>query len=344
MSRMCSRCSTLPVIAMAMITSACSSSSRPVSVALSPSSAQAIDQGQTVGITATVTNATSPVAVSWSVIGPGTLSNSTALAVTYNPPTGILAGGQQATVTATSDADQTKKASVQITVNPPPQIPFQTLANGSVGAPYSQMIALTGGTSPFQWSVYDGPIMTGYKVAGAVPDGLNMNPNTGLINGMPTSAGTWYFEATVTDATGVFATNGFMSIQINPTAPARNPIPFLNQPLVPTAVSPGSPQFTLHVSGTGFLPAAMINLNRTPLATTFVDAEHLTAIVPAGNVANAGTAAVTVVNPVPGGGPSNVVYFQIAAPEATVSFAAAANSPPSSARSSSATPDLAGKL
>jgi hypothetical protein len=327
MSRMCSRCSTLPVIAMAMITSACSSSSRPVSVALSPSSAQAIDQGQTVGITATVTNATSPVAVSWSVIGPGTLSNSTALAVTYNPPTGILAGGQQATVTATSDADQTKKASVQITVNPPPQIPFQTLANGSVGAPYSQMIALTGGTSPFQWSVYDGPIMTGYKVAGAVPDGLNMNPNTGLINGIPTSAGTWYFEATVTDATGVFATNGFMSIQINPTAPARNPIPFLNQPLVPTAVSPGSPQFTLHVSGTGFLPAAMINLNRTPLATTFVDAEHLTAIVPAGNVANAGTAAVTVVNPVPGGGPSNVVYFQIAAPEATVSFAAAANSP-----------------
>jgi FG-GAP-like repeat/Putative Ig domain len=327
MSRMCSWCLPLPVIAMAMITSACSSSSQPVSVALSPSSAQAIDQGQTVGITATVTNATSPVAVSWSLIGPGTLSNPTALAVTYNPPTGILASGQQATVTATSDADQTKKASVQITVNPPPQIPFQTLANGSVGAPYSRMIALTGGTPPFQWSVYDGPIMTGYKVAGAVPDGLNLNPNTGLIHGMPTGAGTWYFEATVTDATGVFATNGLMSIQINPTAPARNPIPFLHQPLVPTAVSPGSPQFTLHVSGTGFLSTAMINLNRTPLATTFVDAEHLTAIVPAANVANAGTAAVTVVNPVPGGGPSNVVYFQIAAPEATVSFAAAANSP-----------------
>ena len=50
-------------------------------------------------------------------------------------------------------------------------------------------------------------------------------------------------------------------------------------------------------------------------------------MVPATNVANVSTAAVTVVNLAPGGGASNVVYFPIAAPETTVSFAAAANSP-----------------
>lgn len=265
--------------------------------------------------------------VSWTLTGPGSLSNAAGPSVTYTPPTTTLTGSQQVAVKATSLADPTKSASVQITVSPDPQIPFQTLANGSVGAPYSQTIALTGGTAPFQWSVYDGPILSGYEVGGAVPDGLKLNPNTGIISGTPTAAGTWYFMGTVTDAAGVSAVNGFLSVQIAPTGPAGNPVPFLNQPLVPTAVSPGSPGFTLKVSGTGFLSGAVVNFNRTPLATTFVDSEHLTAMVPAAEVADAGTAAVTVVNPGAAAEQSNVVYFQVAARHTTVTFAAAANSP-----------------
>jgi len=303
------------------------SSPPPISVSLSPSSAQAIDQSQSLRITATVANDMSGKGVSWNLSGPGSLISSTGSSVTYTSPATIVTSAQRATVTATSAADQTKSASLQITVNPYPQIPFQTLANGSVGTPYSQMIRLTGGTAPFQWSVYDGPIITGYKVGGSVPNGLTLNGSTGVISGTPTSGGTWYFEATVTDAVGGLAINGFLSIQINPTATAENPVPFLNQPLVPTTVSPGSPAFRLNVSGTGFVSGATIDFNGTPLTTAFVDDEHLAAAVPAGNVANARTAAVTVVNPSPGGGSSNVVYFLIAAPETTVSFAAAANSP-----------------
>jgi hypothetical protein len=320
-------CATLCLLALALITSACASSAPPISVALSPSSSQSIDQGQTLGITATVTNQTRAEGVAWSLVGPGILSSPTTTSVTYNPPLAIITGAQQATVTATSTVDQTKKASLQISVNPDPQIPFQTLASGSVGVAYSQAITLTGGSSPFHWGVYGGPIFSGFQVAGAVPDGLILNPNTGMISGTPTGAGTWYFELTVVDAANMLAVNGAMSIQINPTAAKEHPIPFLNQPLVPTAVSPGNSAFILHVSGTGFLPAATINFNSSPLATAFADAEHLTAVVPAASVVNAGTAAVTVVNPAPGGGASNVVYFQVAAPETTVSFAVAANSP-----------------
>jgi hypothetical protein len=313
---------------MAAVMGGCSSSPPPpISVSLSPSFPQAIDQSQTVGITATVTNDTSSKGVSWTLTGPGSLSSSTGASVTYTSPTTTLTSAQQATVTVTSEADPTKSASLQITVNPYLQIPFQTLASGSVGAPYSQIIALTGGTPPFQWSVYNGPILTGYKVGGSVPDGLEMNPSTGTISGTPTGGGTWYFEAIVTDATGVTVDNGFLSIQINSTVAPGNPVPFLNQPLVPTAVSPGASGFTLSVSGTGFVSGAAIDFNRTPLTTTFVDSEHLTAMVPAADVASAGTAAVTVVNPGLGGGPSNVVYFQVAAPEATVNFANATNSP-----------------
>jgi hypothetical protein len=328
MSRVCSCGVALFVLAMAAVMGGCSSSSSPpISVSLSPSSPQAIDQGQTVGITATVTNDMSQKGISWTLTGPGSLNNSTGPSVTYSSPTTNLTSAQQATVTATSEADPTKSASLQITVSPYLQIPFQTLASGAVGTPYSQTIALTGGTPPFQWSVYNGPIPTGYKVGGSVPDGLEMNPSTGTISGTPTGGGTWYFEAIVTDATGVTADNGFLSIQINSTVAPGNPVPFLNQPLVPTAVSPGASGFTLSVSGTGFVSGAAIDLNRTPLGTTFVDSEHLTAMVPAADVASAGTAAVTVVNPGPGSGPSNVVYFQVDAPEATVNFANATNSP-----------------
>ncbi len=328
MSRVVCICGvTLLVLAMAAVMSGCSSSSPPVSVSLSPSSPQAIDQGQTVAIKASVTNDSSSRGVSWTLNGPGSISSSAGSSVTYTSPTTSLTSAQQVTVTATSAADPTKSASLQVTVNPYPQISFQTLANGSVGASYSQIIALTGGTPPFQWGIYDGPISTGYKVGGTVPDGLQLNPSTGSISGMPTGGGTWYFEATVTDAAGVTVVNGTLSIQINPTGAPGNPVPFLNQPLLPTAVSPGALGFTLSVSGTGFVSGATIDFNGTPLTTTFVSSEHLTATVPSASVANVGTAAVTVVNPAPGGGSSNVVYFQVAAPEATVTFANATNSP-----------------
>jgi hypothetical protein len=52
MSQVCPCWVPLFVVAMSMVTWGCSSS--PISISLSPSFAQAIDQGQTVGITATV--------------------------------------------------------------------------------------------------------------------------------------------------------------------------------------------------------------------------------------------------------------------------------------------------
>ncbi|HXZ10908.1 MAG TPA: FG-GAP-like repeat-containing protein [Candidatus Sulfotelmatobacter sp.] len=327
MSKVPACCALTLTMGMAVVTAACAGSSPGILVSLSPSSAQVIEQGQSLFISAKVLNDPSSADVVWSLSGPGTLSNATASTVTYNPPTTSINGAESATVTAASATDANSTASVQITVEPFLQIPFQNLPNGSVGAPYSQPIVFMGGTAPFQWSIYDGPIPTGFRVGGAVPDGLALNTATGVISGTPTGAGTWYFEASVTDAEGASVANPFLSIQINPAAPPENPVPFLNQPLLPTAVSPGSAGFTLGVSGTGFVPGATIDWNGTPLSTTFGDRGHLTAMVGAGNVASAGTALVTVVNPAPGGGSSNIVNFQVGAPETTVTFANAPGSP-----------------
>src|ERR1700677_802803 len=99
MSRLFSFVGTLLVVALAAVLSGCSStSSPPISVSLSPSSPQAIDQSQTVAITATLTNDMSDKGVSWTLTGPGSLSSSTGSSVTYTSPTAILTSAQQVTV------------------------------------------------------------------------------------------------------------------------------------------------------------------------------------------------------------------------------------------------------
>lgn len=67
---------TFVVVGIATVTLACGSSSS-ISLSLSPSSPQAIDQGQTLAIVATVTNDKSSKGVSWNLAGPGSLSNAT---------------------------------------------------------------------------------------------------------------------------------------------------------------------------------------------------------------------------------------------------------------------------
>ena len=58
---------------------------------------------------------------------------------------------------------------------------------------------------------------------------------------------------------------------------------------------------------------------------------QLTAAVPAADTASAGTAWVTVFSPAPGGGTSNVAYFEITYPSTSVSFQAGVNYAASSA-------------
>jgi len=94
---------------------------------------------------------------------------------------------------------------------------------------------------------------------------------------------------------------------------AQAPVPFVNLPLVPDATAPGGPQFTLTVNGTGFVSNSVVNWNGSALATQFVSQGQLTATVPAANIAKATTGWVTVVNPKPGGGTSNLVFFTVTA-------------------------------
>lgn len=94
---------------------------------------------------------------------------------------------------------------------------------------------------------------------------------------------------------------------------AQAPVPFVSQPLVPDATAPGGPDFTLTVNGVGFVSNSVVQWNKTALVTQFISGTRLTAIVPAADIATLSTADVTVVNPAPGGGVSNLAFFTVTA-------------------------------
>jgi hypothetical protein len=101
---------------------------------------------------------------------------------------------------------------------------------------------------------------------------------------------------------------------------STNPAPFVNQPLVPDAVAPGEKGFNLTVNGSGFVSSSVVNWNGGPLTTTFINGSQLIAAVPSADIAKAGTASVTAVNPGPGGGTSNVTFFPVFLPNSFVSL------------------------
>ena len=100
-----------------------------------------------------------------------------------------------------------------------------------------------------------------------------------------------------------------------------NPAPLISQPLVPDAVPVGGSDFPLTVNGSGFVSSSVVHWNGTALTTTFVSFDQLTATVPATDISGAGTSSVTVTNPTPGGGTSNVAFFTVTGPTNSVSLA-----------------------
>lgn len=97
-----------------------------------------------------------------------------------------------------------------------------------------------------------------------------------------------------------------------------NPLPVLSA-INPTAVIAGSPAFTLTVTGTGFIAVSTVRVGGANRTTTFVSATQLTAAITAADIQQAGSAAITVQNPAPGGGVSNELSLAINNPAPTLS-------------------------
>jgi IPT/TIG domain len=93
-------------------------------------------------------------------------------------------------------------------------------------------------------------------------------------------------------------------------APVNNPVPALTS-INPNAATAGDPGFTLTLNGNNFIASSVVRWNGANRTTTYVSPTQLQANIPAADVAAAGSAAVTVFNPGPGGGLSAGQTFTI---------------------------------
>jgi uncharacterized repeat protein (TIGR03803 family) len=105
------------------------------------------------------------------------------------------------------------------------------------------------------------------------------------------------FSQTVAQAGG-----GFVNSDAAPTLTA----------LTPTSVAVDSGALTLSITGTNFVPGAVVSFKSAPLSTTYGDPTTLTAVLPAGALVTAGSFPVTVTNPDTSGATSSAITFLVA--------------------------------
>ena len=92
--------------------------------------------------------------------------------------------------------------------------------------------------------------------------------------------------------------------------PKKPPVPVLSS-LSPASATAGTAALTLTVNGSGFVSSSVVHWNGSARNTTFVGATQLGAAISAADLATAGSFAVSVVTPPPGGGTSGNVTFAV---------------------------------
>ena len=169
---------------------------------------------------------------------------------------------------------------------------------GTIGVNYDVTLTAQGGSPPYGWIVS----------SGALPDGLTLSPG-GELAGIPTADMTNVFTIRVSDSQQLKLEKPFSLSVARPS----NPAPLLGS-LNPAHVVAGSPSLTLHLDGDQFIASSLVYWNGTLLPKSFLSSTSLQAVVDASLLVNAGAVTVTVQNPPPGGGRSQLTFIVDAPP------------------------------
>ncbi len=118
---------------------------------------------------------------------------------------GLLSGTAQAGSLNFTVAYGTANDAISLTINAAPSITTSSLPAGQVNVSYSQLLSSSGGTGA----------VTCAMTNGSLPAGLTLSGCT--ISGTPTTANTYGFSVTPTDANGVSGSAQALSILVNST-------------------------------------------------------------------------------------------------------------------------------
>ena len=164
--------------------------------------------------TVSATGGTAPLAWSATGLPPG---------LAINPNTGTITGtpltpGTSFAAITVRDADNPPQAATgffAIVINSSLMITTASpLPAGIQGVPYTATVTATGGTTPYTWS--DLAFFKSGRLS-TLPQGLTINPASGVISGTPTTAGVTTATITVQDSTVPQQTaSADLSITINP--------------------------------------------------------------------------------------------------------------------------------
>jgi uncharacterized protein (TIGR03437 family) len=166
----------------------------------------------------------------------------------------LIASVGSATVTVVNPGGTTSN-SVTFTINTAGSLSIITaslLPAGTVGAPYSQALAATGGVTPYKsWTV----------ITGNLPPGISLTTLggvlTSLLNGVPTTPGTFTFTVQVTDNANATVTKQF-SLTINGGALSISGAGIVNAAsYAGGSVSPGE---IVAIFGSGLGPSTLVGL------------------------------------------------------------------------------------
>jgi uncharacterized protein (TIGR03437 family) len=153
----------------------------------------------------------------------------------------------------------------------------------TVNVAYSQTCSVSGGTSPYTWTV------------AGLPNGLSQSAYTGgstvTISGTPTTQQSYSYVVQVTDSS---ATRLIGSTTISGSVTSSTTSGYSITSLSPTSIPVGSGATALTVYGNGFTTSSQVYFNGTAVGTTYVSSTQLTASIAASFLATAGSDSVTV--------------------------------------------------
>jgi uncharacterized protein (TIGR03437 family) len=173
--------------------------------------------------------------------------------LTLNPATGLISGNPEKvaasfTVRLTDTSGASVVKSLTISLYSPLWIITPQLGNPSLGSPYSAALNYTvTGAWPYTWTISQG----------ALPPGLQIASENGVISGTPTAAGSYTFTVHVADTAGNTATKTY-------TVTVSEATLRITSATLPTATIGVPYSFQLAVTG-GAAPYTWRSISRLPL-------------------------------------------------------------------------------
>ena len=275
----------------------------PAITSLSPASAAA--GGSAFALTVAGTQFASTSTVLWNGAAVPTTFVSSSTLMAQIPASALsLAGSATITVQNPAPGGGTSNAlifTISARQNPVPTLAF--LSPSSIAASSSAFTLMVTGT---QFTLTSNVLWNGVAVPTTYVSGSSLNAQIPASDVAAAGSAT---VAVLNPAPGGGTSN---PVTFTISAP-QNPVPTISS-LSPSTASVGSRTLTLLVTGTQFISASVVMWNGSAVPTTFVSDTSLNAQIPASDLNTAGTAAITVQDPGPGGGTSSSLLFTIAPP------------------------------